>query len=221
MSDSDKVFPEARNWEEANLLRHLPQLKNTYFGLRHGRAESNEKGIFVTRIELGSSGYGLVGIGAEQVRRSIAAAKDTGKLNRETLILSSDFLRARESAEIAASLLQVTCPVKKEPRLGERFFGLLDLQPDSGPQLDTIRDQDVINPMHSTFDVESPAHVIRRMSGLILELEAAYERAVILLVSHGDPLRILRAGFHLAQPGEPVWHIEVANGELIALPLGG
>ena len=49
---------------------------------------------------------------------------------------------------------------------------------------------DKFNVTHTAFDVESVAAVCTRLRALVRELEAAYDNAAIVLVSHADVLQI-------------------------------
>ena len=84
-----------------NHLSNLKILKNHYFALRHGESMANVEGLIVSTPENGVPNYGLSDNGKNQVRQSVTSAKKSKLLNASTLIISSDFKRARESAEIA------------------------------------------------------------------------------------------------------------------------
>ena len=114
-------------------------------------------------------------------------------LDADTLIVSSDFRRARESAEIAHGVLGCNAPVYFDERLRERFFGDFELTPDSG--YTEVWYEDDRDPDHGMRNVESPNRVMARVTALIAEYESKYSSASILLVSHGDALQLLQTAF--------------------------
>lgn len=129
---------------------------------------------------------GLVGSGLLQVRNSIIEAKDAGILDKNTVIITSPFLRTKESAHIAASLLSARSPLEDD-RASERNFGSLNGQ--SAERYEEVWLQDLSSQGPITY--ESAPAVMERMMGLVLELCQKYEGETVLLVSHGDPLNIL------------------------------
>ena len=168
----------------------LLPLRNRYFGLRHGQSLANLEGIVLSDPAAGVPGYGLSPAGREQVRRGVTACRALGG---DVTIWSSDFARARESAEVAREVLG-TAPVRLSPRLRERAFGTWE----GGPNVAyaTVWAEDLLDAGHTRWDVESAAQVLERALGLLRELEEAAPSggATFLLVSHGDPLQILAAG---------------------------
>ena len=90
-------------------------LRNEYYALRHGWSKANEAGIIVSRIDSGARlDYGLHATGREQAR----AAGDAFKAivgERPVAILSSDFSRTFETAQIVAAA--VDADVEAEPAL--------------------------------------------------------------------------------------------------------
>ena len=74
---------------------------NRYVALRHGESEANVQGIILSDPARGVPGDGLTDAGKGQVRASIASSD----LDANTLIYSSDFARAHQTAELAPELL--------------------------------------------------------------------------------------------------------------------
>ncbi len=183
-------------------------LKNSYCIMRHGESEANEARLIVSSPELGTTGYGLTERGRDSVRIAAMESPLAGKI---TAIYSSDFLRARETAEIVSGITGVT-RVTYTPLLRERFFGDLDMTDDGNYSLAWEGDTD--NPDNAEYGVESPGQVVWRIRELINECEFAETGGTLLLVSHGDTLQITQALFQ----GIPVnrhrdlHHLE--NGEL-------
>jgi len=173
-----------------NHLCSIDQLSNRYFAMRHGHSIGNQQGIIVSHPENGCAGYGLSELGVEQVRASLQQDR---LLGAGTIIVSSDFRRALESAAIAQQLLGCAAPIATDIRLRERYFGELELGPDSAYQ--AVWQQDQKDPDSDFRAVETANQVMARVSALIVELETRYTHASLLLVSHGDALQILQTAF--------------------------
>jgi probable phosphoglycerate mutase len=171
-------------------------LKNRYFAMRHGQSEANVAGIIVSDPQIGCNQFGLTALGQQQV---IKSASNTSKLNQDTLIISSDFLRAKNTAETTQKILNTLQPIQYSTALRERFFGELNGKNDSQYQM--VWDIDQQNPDHQKFNVESANQVVSRVSALIMQLEQQYfdlHKNVgqkILLVAHGDVLQLLQTWF--------------------------
>lgn len=170
-----------------NILSNV--LHNHYVLLRHGRSQANEAEIIVSDPQHGVSGYGLTAEGREAVSRSVLRAKDTGLLNEESIIYSSDFMRARETAQIAAHILGIS-DIHTTEALRERYFGTWDGKDHNNYHEVWRNDQE--DHTHTIDGVESIESVKDRTLGLIDTLESQYSGATLLLVSHGDTLDILR-----------------------------
>ena len=173
-----------------NHLLALSHLVNRYFAMRHGQSLANLEQVIVSDPRNGVGDYGLTEQGVMQVRESI---RSEPRLNSNLLIVSSDFRRARESAEIAHEMLGCIQPVRFDERLRERNFGEWELTPDSAYPLVWAKDE--INPDNVDKEVESPNQVMQRVSALVFDYEAEYSATTILMVSHGDALQILQTAF--------------------------
>lgn len=143
------------------------------------------------------------------MRSSVLKGKKNQFLDSDTIIYSSDFLRAKETAGIAKKLLGVK-GVNLHKNLRERYFGEFDKT-----DLDNIKiawKHDRKNPDHAYKSIESPAKVLARTLTLIKALEKKYHGKKILLVSHGDVLQILSAHFSNKSAGRhrQIPHLEVA-----------
>jgi len=189
-------------------------LKNRYFAMRHGQSEANMAGIIVSDPQIGCNQYGLTALGQQQV---IKSASNTTELNQDTLIISSDFLRAQHTAEITQKILNTLQPIQYSTALRERFFGELNGKNDSQYQM--VWDIDQQNPDHQKFNVESANQVVSRVSALIMQLEQQYfdlHKNVgqkILLVAHGDVLQLLQTWFQNvpASQHRSLPHLETAE----------
>lgn len=180
-------------------------LHNTYYAMRHGRSLANERGLIVSDPAHGLLlEYGLSDAGKRQV---VLAAHDTN-LDARTLIYTSDFSRARQTAEIVQRIIAAPrCVLALELR--ERFFGEWELT--SHDNYSKVWKADASRKTNA--GVESPDHVLARTWRLIKSLEQTHQGEQILLVSHGDTLQILQAGFAGYDPWQhrQVPHMETAE----------
>jgi len=177
-----------------NHLLQFKSLKNRYFSLRHGEAKSNVLEIMVSDPQNGLNDFGLTDFGKQQVMEII---KNQNFLNPQAIIYSSDFLRAKETAEIVQNILN-TADVHLDFRLRERYFGEFEKMDSSCYQ--AILARDIENNFQKERGVESIMEVQDRVTALVAELEEKYIGQNILLVSHGDPLQVLEASFAVREP---------------------
>jgi glucosyl-3-phosphoglycerate phosphatase len=177
-----------------NRLSGADRLANRYSVMRHGQSKANVAGIIVSRIENDRRGdYGLSELGRDQ---ALAATRDCG-LPTDTVICSSDFSRARQTAEIVRAQLGAS-EVAIAESLRERCFG--EWEGSSTDNYARVWAADETDPDQADSGVEPAASVLNRTTALIVELERRYSGRDILLVSHGDPLQILQAGFLRIDP---------------------
>lgn len=175
------------------------KFKNRYFILRHGESKANVAHILLSHPKEGRVSYGLSPKGKKQVKFSVLKNKKSKLLDSDVIIYSSDFLRAKETAEIAGKLLGIK-KINFHKNLRERYFGRYDKT-----SLDNIKkawEHDEKNADHKHAGVESPNKVLKRTFALIGKLEKKHKGRKILLVSHGDVLQILHTYFS----GKPVSH---------------
>jgi len=158
------------------------KLNNTYYLMRHGRSLANEQGLIVSTIENGGTAYGLTDEGREQVRHTLLVQT---LLDSRTIIVSSDFLRTRETAALAAELLHAPAPLTSE-LLRERNFGRFELKSDRF--YDEVWKDDKNGT--GTSGAESPSEVQARFRQFMEGMEEKYRGEQILVVSHGDILQI-------------------------------
>ncbi len=173
-----------------NHLAAIDILRNRYFAMRHGHSRANEQGIVVSDPRHGIDHYGLSERGRAQVDARLGGA--TG-LGADTLILSSDFRRARETAGIVHARLGCGDSIVLEPRLRERYFGEYELDGDDAYA--EVWRADARDPDNTEAGVESPNAVMARVTAVIADCETRCEARDILLVSHGDALQILLTAF--------------------------
>ena len=163
-------------------------LNNRFLLMRHGQSLANERGLIVSCPENAIAQYGLTFAGTQQVHEAIKAAD----LGNDVIIVSSDYARARETAEIAHHLLQADS-INFDTRLRERSFGDWELQEDSN--YESVWESDLAQPTKPKNNVESVVSVINRTLSCIMDLNADYDSRQILLVCHGDVLQIALAHF--------------------------
>jgi broad specificity phosphatase PhoE len=191
-----------------NHLAGLIKLKNRYFIMRHGQSKANEQNIVLSNPALGTKGFGLTEHGKKQVEETIKSNKT---LDKNTIIYSSDFTRARETAKIVRRTIKAR-PAQITKKLRERYFGSFD-QRHGSVIYHEVWKHDEQNPDHKRKGIESANEVLDRTTSLVLELERKYSGKKILLVSHGDPLQILITGFMKQCPSShrDIKHLEVAE----------
>jgi len=184
-----------------NHLSGVVGLANRFSVMRHGQSKANVAGIIVSRIENDRRGdYGLSELGRQQ---ALAAARGCG-LPGDTVICSSDFSRARQTGEIVRAHLGAREVVLAEA-LRERGFG--------------VWAADETSPGQADGNVEPVTAVLDRTTAFIVDLERRYSGRDILLVSHGDPLRILQAGFLRMNPSRHRSLPDLATAEIRRLRL--
>lgn len=162
--------------------------------MRHGESLANVAKIIISSPENGvKADYALSDTGRDQAK----AAAVKSELGPDTLIFSSDFSRAHETAQIVADVIGAAAP-QILTALRERNFGDLEHGPNSHYDAVWVYDSD--NAAHTEFNVESVHAVSNRATTAILKLEKLYQGRTILLVSHGDTLQILQTAFERVDP---------------------
>jgi len=188
-----------------NHLTGVTELRNRYFVMRHGESKANAAKIIVSSLARDASGdYGLTARGREQ---AAASAVKSG-LPRDTLIFTSGFARARETAEIVREYLKAPS-VDVAEALRERYFG--DFDGSDTANYETVWANDKQG--RAGWDVEPVTAVLERTTGFVAELDRQHHGRDILLVSHGDALQILQVGFIKLDPGyhRGIKHLETAE----------
>lgn len=162
-------------------------MKNSYFIMRHGQSTANAAGIIISRPEHGLlNDYGLSLTGKVQVK----TAAEHSDFTAATVIYSSDFSRAQQTANIVREYLGAPL-VHLAIELRERNFGNYEMTSNANYQ--QVWDHDKTDAKHQGQQVESVNQVSERVNALMRRLETSYINKTILLVSHGDTLQILQA----------------------------
>lgn len=156
--------------------------RNNYFIMRHGEAENNVKSI-ISSLVPEKKKYHLT------LKGKIAVEKTAQKLKKEKIdfIVSSDFTRTKETAELAASALGVK--VHFDPRLHE-IRGL------DGEKNDEVKKYILAVKDRLTAKVpdgETLPELRKRTYAVVMDLEKKYQGKNILIVSHEHPLWALYA----------------------------
>jgi probable phosphoglycerate mutase len=203
-----------------NHLSGAERLANRYSVMRHGQSKANVAGVIVSSIVRDRGGdFGLSELGRKQSR---AAARGSG-LTADTVICSSDFSRARQTAEIVRGSLGAR-EVIVAPELRERYFGDWDGSGSANYARVWAADQPEAGQPGAGDDhgVESAAAVLDRATAFVADLERRFSGRDILLVSHGDTLQILQAGFLRRDPSahRGVPHLETAEIRRLGLGSG-
>jgi broad specificity phosphatase PhoE len=172
---------------------------NVFFGLRHGESEANAAGLIVSEPARGVAAWGLTPAGRLQVGASVRQAAARGELTATTFIYTSDFLRARDTAEVARATLGAGA-VRLRTALRERAFGRHEGGPNTAYEPVWLRDR--VDAAHTDGGVEAAEAVRERTWHLVLDLEAALTDQTVLLVAHGDPLQLLATAFAGLPAGE-------------------
>ena len=108
-------------------------------------------------------------------------------------MLTSDFMRTRETADIIHKELGLSNGVKVEVGLRERFFGKCELQ--STADYSAVWDNDATDPANPKHEGETVFEVYARTTQVISTLEKDFSDKVCVLVSHGDTAQILSTHF--------------------------
>eukprot|EP00906_Rhabdomonas_costata_P017377 RCo025072 len=166
------------------------KVRNVYYGLRHGISEANEQKMIVSDPSNGVPRYGLSSAGRTMASNMLQLTRTgAGKVMFEpsnTVVYSSDFLRAAQTAEIFCSVHNLP-PAIPDTRLRERFFGRLDGGSDSA--YDAVWARDASQEGEDTeYGVESCESVCNRLRSFLQDVELAHEGKNIVVASHGDPL---------------------------------
>lgn len=187
------------------LAQELPTPRNRYLALRHGEAESNVANRVSSRVDNQDNLTELGRYNTTKVARELRS-EDVD------LIISSDFLRTRQTAEIVADELELEhSQIIFDPRLRE-----IDAGEYEGQSWEQYHDFFV----HYKYELdkqipdgESLLDVRARVMALLLELEREHEGKTILLVSHGLPIFSLLTGAK-GVPDDKLADLKLKSGDI-------
>lgn len=160
--------------------------RSEFLFVRHGRTEGNVRRILVGRtdIPLDELGY----------RQAAAVAEHVGTLARPDVVVASPLLRARETAQAIADVLEL--PVDIEPDIAELNFG--EYEGWSFEDIRTRQPEFAARFADIEFDAHWPGgerlsefHV--RVHGAVTRLATRYASHSAVVVSHGGVLGSLAA----------------------------
>lgn len=157
-------------------------MNNIYYFMRHGQSLANLKHLVISYPENAINHYGLSAIGKKQVLDSISKSKD---LDKNTIIYSSDFKRAKESAEIVSSYLK-TKKMLFSKNLRERNLGFYEKGKDN--MYHKLWEKDLKG--ETLKSCESVLSIAKRFKELIIEIEKKHKGKKILFVTHGDVISV-------------------------------
>lgn len=174
-----------------DLKEVLPKAKNRYIAFRHGKADSNVVNRISSKVDntdhLTTEGEEEVKLGADKLAKE--------NIN---LIVTSDFLRTKETSAIVAERLGLSSEqIIEDVRLREIDAGELEGQNWNDHEGFFLHDQDKLDDRFPNG--ESLSMVRKRTTELLLDLENKYSGQTILLVTHGLPV------FSLVASGEGVF----------------
>jgi glucosyl-3-phosphoglycerate phosphatase len=216
------------------LLQRNTPLENEYWVLRHGQSQANVAKIIASNPDIACHKFGLSETGKEQAAQAGADVVEAfrernNRLPRlqKVVLLSSDLLRAKETAEIVRDkLLEAGIPllyqnVAQEPgidkgiametRFRERWFGQWDETDDTN--YPNVWKDDAEDPNHTIKGVESVNDVVARTTQCICEWDERLERCMVICVAHGDVLQIMQTAFAKMDPSKhrSLEHLETAK----------
>lgn len=177
---TDEIFVAGSLMDIAN----KQTANNEYFVMRHGEAISNTKKL------LDSSGdpeNRLTEKGRTQVEESI---KSFGQ--DFDIIISSPFLRAKETAEIVSNGKEILL----DDRLREMSLGIFDGQP-VDKYIEIMGSPNFLRFKTRSEGGETHEEMMNRCLAVIEDLEKKHAGKKILLVTHGGPMRMMIAGGEL------------------------
>ncbi len=159
---------------------------NRYFAIRHGESLSNAKEIVANTV--GHEYDRLSDVGKEQVRK--AAAQLAG--NNIDVIITSDFVRAKETAEIAADVFGLPKDaVVYDSRIGEINAGIYNGKSYKEYHLG-LAEHTKENPLTASVpEGESLTDIRGRVGEFLYDLEKKYQGKNILISTHSTPAWML------------------------------
>jgi isoleucyl-tRNA synthetase len=178
--------------QKTEVLGSLAEIKektkksgNKYFVMRHGEAESNTERV-VIRCNPKDEDH-LTKKGREQVLNSIQDLKN----KKVDVIISSDFMRAKETAEIIKEGINLQEDIIFDERVREFNVGIFDGK--TWSEYISFASHKY-NYTFMAQGGESWKQMRKRMTDQIYDLEKKYKNKNILIISHAGPLRALFAG---------------------------
>lgn len=180
---------------------------------RHGQNEDNVRGILNGHRDLP-----LTELGREQARE--AGQNILDHQLAFDVVLTSPLKRAKETAEIVATVAKLPSPLV-HPLLIERDFGVMtgklasDIKVLCAPE---IIETNTVTYFLSPEGAETFPALLERAHALLQELEDTYsDETTILLVTHGDMGKMLYASYYDLSWHDVLIQFHFGNSELLKL----
>ncbi len=169
----------------ADLKNKTKKSGNRYFVMRHGESESNVKNTISSRVEDVDH---LTEEGRKEVLNSVSEIKN----KKIDLIISSDFMRTKETAEIIKKELKI----KDENFIFDKRIREIDRGDSDGETWAEYFNSNKTKDWYSYIPKsgESCKDVKLRMTSFLYDIENKYKDKNILIVTHEGPARMLIAG---------------------------
>jgi isoleucyl-tRNA synthetase len=159
---------------------------NAYYVMRHGETENNLKGIVSSNV---NSEDCLTDHGHTQVQKTAEELKE----KHIDLIVTSPFVRTKESAEIVAETLGLDKDsIVYDDRLHEMSLPMYEGRTWKEYHSDfpkTVENFGVSPQGNESYDL-----IKRRATSILYDLEKTYKDKNILIVTHGGPAWLMTAG---------------------------
>ena len=158
------------------------------FLVRHGQDTDNAAGLLNGRRDTE-----LTELGRRQARKVVKKLRDV----KAQIIYASPLKRAYETARIIATELGIDEVITDE-HLIERDFGILtgksvsDISKYAGKILPTDR----VNYFLEAEGAEDFPELLKRGKKILNEIQQRHPRRIVLIVTHGDIGKMIRAAFH-------------------------
>lgn len=164
------------------------KIMSKIFLVRHGQDMDNAAGILNGRRDME-----LTELGREQAKKVAEKLRD----NKVQIIYSSPLKRAYETARIIGTVLGVDEIITGE-HLIEREFGILTGKPvsDIPKYTDKILPTDRVNYFLEVKGAENFSTLLERGRKVLQEITQRYPNKNILIVTHGDIGKMIRAAYH-------------------------
>ncbi|MEI6843525.1 MAG: class I tRNA ligase family protein [bacterium] len=193
--------------------------KNKYFLMRHGQSEANINGDTISSKDF--EGNPLT----EEGRKKAFASGDELRDKKIDVIITSPFLRTRQTAEIVAGAIGYD---KKDIVIDERLREVNGGDFEGKPWNEFL---DKFSSTKERFEKslvgnETWGQVLERVMGFMYDIDTKYEGKNILVVGHGSPLNLILLGSKGFSEREVIKHYssralknaEVMKCDFVSLP---